>query len=337
MLMKKNLYCARYFLWVWPLFGIGIPAAQAEAKPPVAPQHTSANQKQVNTVLFASGADLKDDGLKKSRQADVTVRGKVTGEDGEGLPGVTVQVKGTSRGTSTDMDGSFTIAVPSNNATLIFSYIGYSNQEVAVNNQSTINVSLKPDAKALEEVVVTGYGTQRKADVVVAVASVEGEAVAERGTVSPIQAVQGQVAGVDIAASSGRAGAGYNVQIRGQNSLAGGQPLYVVDGVIVPDINFLNPQDIAKLDVLKDAASTAIYGSRGSNGVVIVTTKQGSSVKGGATISYDGYYGVRQVARMPDFFSGAEWWEYRLNSYISPELIAGRDNYDQTIDRLAGL
>lgn len=156
-------------------------------------------------------------------------------------------------------------------------------------------------------------------------ASVEGEAIAERGTVNPLQAVQGQVAGVDISAGSGRAGTNYTIQIRGQNSLAGGSPLYVVDGVIVPDINFLNPQDIAKMDVLKDAASTAIYGSRGSNGVVIVTTKQGSSVKGGATISYDGYTGIRQNVRMPDFMTGDEWWQFRQNSYIVPELIAGNN------------
>lgn len=122
---------------------------------------------------------------------------------------------------------------------------------------------------------MVGYGTQKKADVIVAVASVEGEAIAERGTLNPLQAVQGQVARVDISAGSGRAGNNYNIQIRGQNSLAGGSPLYVVDGIIVPDINFLNPQDIDKIDVLKDAASTAIYGSRVSNGVVIVTTKQG--------------------------------------------------------------
>ena len=186
-------------------------------------------------------------------------------------------------------------------------------------------LSLKADAKALEEVVVVGYGTQNKADVSVAVGSVAGEAIAERGTVNPLQAVQGQVAGVDISAGSGRAGTNYNIQIRGQNSLAGGSPLFVVDGVIVPDINFLNPQDIAKMDVLKDAASTAIYGSRGSNGVVIVTTKQGSTVKGGATISYDGYTGIRQNVRMPDFMDGDQWWQFRQNAYIVPELIAGNN------------
>jgi TonB-linked SusC/RagA family outer membrane protein len=255
-----------------------------------------------------------------------TVTGLVKdGANNEPLPGVTVQIKGTTTGTSTNADGTYALAVPTGSATLVFSYVGYTTQEVSVNNRSVVDVSLQVDAKTLEEVVVVGYGTQRKGDVTVAVASVEGEAIAERGTVNPIQAVQGQVAGVDISAGSGRAGTGYNIQIRGQNSLAGGSPLYVVDGVIVPDINFINPQDIAKMDVLKDAASTAIYGSRGSNGVVIVTTKQGSTVKGSATISYDGYTGIRQNVQMPDFMSGDELWEYRQNSYIVPELIAGNN------------
>ncbi|WP_071781182.1 SusC/RagA family TonB-linked outer membrane protein [Adhaeribacter aquaticus] len=250
----------------------------------------------------------------------------IDAETNESLPGVVVLVKGTTNGTSTDVAGKFSLNLPApGNAVLVVSYVGYQTQSIPVGNQSNIKVSLRPDAKALDELVVVGYGTQKKGDVTVAVASVEGEAIAERGTVNPLQAVQGQVAGVDISAGSGRAGNNYNIQIRGQNSLAGGSPLYVVDGVIVPDINFLNPQDISKMDILKDAASTAIYGSRGSNGVVIVTTKQGSTVKGSATISYDGYTGVRQNVRMPDFMNGDEWWQFRQNSYIVPELIAGRN------------
>ena len=255
------------------------------------------------------------------------VTGQVTDADNkEPLPGVVVLVQGTNIGASTDMEGKFSLNVPSpETATLVISYIGYQTQTIKIGNQTQLNVSLKADTKALEEVVVVGYGTQKKGDVTVAVASVEGEAIAERGTVNPLQAVQGQVAGVDISAGTGRAGSSYNIQIRGQNSLAGGSPLYVVDGVIVSDINFLNPQDIAKMDILKDAASTAIYGSRGSNGVVIVTTKQGNMVRGEATISYDGYTGIRQNARMPDFMTGDEIWEFRRNSYIVPELIAGKN------------
>lgn len=252
------------------------------------------------------------------------ISGTVVDEKGETLIGVSVKVKGTAIGTVTNVDGVFSLNVPTK-STLVFTYIGFNPKEVLLGDQRTIKVVLTQSAGQLNELIVVGYGTQRRSQVATAVGSVQGEAIAERGTVSPIQAVQGQLAGVDISAGSGRAGASFNVQIRGQNSLAGGQPLYVVDGVIVSDISFLNPQDIGKMDVLKDAASTAIYGSRGSNGVILVTTKNGSSVKGGgATISYDGYVGVRKVARMPDFMTGEEWWEYRQNTYISPELNAGR-------------
>lgn len=264
--------------------------------------------------------------------------GRITGtvtETGtnEPLIGVSVLIKGTQTGASTDAEGKFAITA-SKGQTLVFRYIGFADKEVVVGDNPVIDVVMSSNQEQLQEVVVVGYGTQRKAAVATATGSVQGENIAERGTVSPLQAVQGQVAGVDISAGSGRAGAGYNIQIRGQNSLAGGQPLYVVDGVIVSDINFLNPQDIAKLDILKDAASTAIYGSRGSNGVVLVTTKGGNTVKGGATISYDGYAGVRKNARMPDFMTGPEWWQYRQNTYITPELLAGRSNYDNTIGSL---
>jgi len=252
------------------------------------------------------------------------ISGKVIDEKGETLIGVSVKVKGAAIGGSTDVNGNFSFDAPPN-ATLVFSFVGYNNKEIVLAGQKTLSVTLTESAGQLNELVVVGYGTQKKSQVATAVGSVQGDAIAERGTVSALQAVQGQVAGVDISAGSGRAGANFNVQIRGQNSLAGGQPLFVVDGVIVSDINFINPQDIAKMDVLKDAASTAIYGSRGSNGVVLVTTKNGATNKSsGATISYDGYVGIRKVARMPDFMTGEEWWEYRQNTFISPELIAGR-------------
>lgn len=261
------------------------------------------------------------------------ISGKVVDEKGETLVGVSVKVKNAAIGASTDTNGSFSLDAPSN-STLVFTYIGFNPKEVILAGQKTITVTLTQSASQLNELVVVGYGTQRKSQVATAVGSVEGKAIAERGTVSPLQAVQGQLAGVDVSAGSGRTGASFNVQIRGQNSLAGGQPLFVVDGVIVSDINFLNPQDIAKMDVLKDAASTAIYGSRGSNGVVMVTTKNGTSIKGGgATITYDGYVGIRKVNRMPNFMTGEEWWEYRQNTYISPELIAGR-TFTNTIGSL---
>lgn len=275
--------------------------------------------------------------LNKNTEAqEIRVTGKViSDEDDAGIPGVNVRVKGTSTGTITDLDGNYALEVPSQEAVLVFTSVGFVTEEVKVGNQSTINMTLAPDIQQLSEVVVVGYGTQKKTDVTGAVASVGGEAIAERGTVNPMQAVQGQVAGVDISAGSGRAGAGFDIQIRGQNSLAGGDPLYVVDGVIVNDINFLNPQDIESIDILKDASSTAVYGSRGSNGVVQVTTKKGSNARGETTISYEGYVGVRQNVRQPDFMSGEEWWEYRQNSYIVPS-IRNNTPYDATVGGLGG-
>lgn len=271
--------------------------------------------------------------LRKAALA-IQVQGQVlSSEDNEGIPGVAIRVKGTSTGTVTDIEGNFSIEVPSQESVLVISSIGYVTQEIRVGNQTNINISLESDVKSLEEVVVVGYGTQRKADITGAVGSVGGEKIAERGTVNPLQAVQGQVAGVDISAGSGRAGAGYNIQIRGQNSLAGGNPLFVVDGVIVENIDFLNPQDIQSMDILKDASSTAVYGSRGSNGVVQITTKRGTSVKEGATISYDGYVGVRQNVRHPDFMNGDEWFEFRQNTFIVQNLESG--NYDETSGGLA--
>ncbi len=263
---------------------------------------------------FASGVRM--------RAADIIVTGQVTeAANGETLPGVGVKLKGTSIGTTTDTQGKYSISVPEN-GTLVFTYLGYAVAEIAVGSRSLINVKLSAEDKSLSEVVVVGYGTQRKASVTTAIGSVEGKALAERGTVSPMKALQGQIAGVDIRTTSGRAGAAnYSVQIRGQNSLAGGQPLFVVDGIIVDNINYLNPQDISKMDVLKDAAASAIYGSRGSNGVVLVTTKVASGVSGAPVIAFDSYYGSRRVARMPDFMTGAEQWKLLLNGFITNGLI----------------
>ncbi|MBC8053020.1 MAG: TonB-dependent receptor [Sphingobacteriaceae bacterium] len=268
-------------------------------------------------------------------QVDVKVTGKVIDKGGEALIGVSIKVKGTSNGVTTNENGEFALTVPEN-ATLVFSYLGFETLELKLAGQTKLNITLQQSVSQLNEVVVVGYGTQRRAQVATAVASVRGEDIAQRGTVGPLQAIQGQVAGVDIRTASGRAGAAYNIQIRGQNSLNPAAPLFVVDGVIVDNIDFLNSQDIEKIDVLKDAASTAVYGSRGSNGVVQVTTKGKSSVKAGATISYDGYVGIRKIARMPDFMGGDEWFEYRQNAFITPELLKTPVGaYDNKIGGLA--
>lgn len=255
---------------------------------------------------------------------DFAVSGRITdAADGSPVPGVNVLVKGTSSGTTSDSDGRYALNAPDGDAVLIFSFIGYQTQEVSINSRSVIDIGLTQSAQELSEVVVVGYGTVQKKDLTGSVAVIDNEQLVQRGALNPLEAMQGQVAGVDISNSSGRAGSGFNIQIRGQQSIQGGNPLYVVDGVITDGIEFLNPQDIERIDILKDASSTAIYGSLGAYGVVLVTTKQGSNVKDRATISYDGYYGVRKVARLPEFMDGDTWMNWREDAYISEAITRG--------------
>ncbi|MEX0288224.1 MAG: SusC/RagA family TonB-linked outer membrane protein [Flavobacteriaceae bacterium] len=231
------------------------------------------------------------------------VSGTVTDANGP-LPGASVVVKGTTNGTQTDFDGNYTISNVDSNATLVFSYIGYATQEIAVNGQSTINVVLQEDAQALDEVVIIGYGTTTVKDATGSVTAVTAEDFNGGVIASPEQLIQGKTAGVNISQSSGEPGAGISINIRGSNSVrANNNPLFVVDGVplsgedtspagnagngdgantaVRNPLNFLNPADIESISVLKDASATAIYGSRGANGVVIITTKSGKSAQGG--------------------------------------------------------
>lgn len=218
------------------------------------------------------------------------ITGKVTGADGMGLPGVTVLVVGTTTGTVTDLDGFYKLTV-SPGETLRFSYIGYASQEILVQNQNMIDVVLVEDISLLNEVVVIGYGTQKKADLTTAVATVGEEVLKDRPIVSPVEALQGKAAGVQVVQPSGKPGADLSVRVRGSTSvLAGNEPLYVVDGVPTTDISGLNPSDIESMTVLKDASSAAIYGARAANGVVIVTTKRGKENK--PVISFNTYFGA---------------------------------------------
>ncbi|GEO06457.1 SusC/RagA family TonB-linked outer membrane protein [Adhaeribacter aerolatus] len=218
------------------------------------------------------------------------VRGKVTSEAGEPLIGVTVVVKGTTAGTSTDAGGNYSIEVPDNGGTLVFSYIGFIAKEVVVGNATTLNVTMAPDAKALEEVVVVGYGTQKKSSVTGAVGSVKfDQEVSSRPMVEFGQALSGKVAGVQVLSASGKPGASSTVQIRGIASIsANSSPLIVVDGNPLPsyDLNLINSADIESIEILKDASSAAIYGSRGGNGVILITTKSGKSGKAKLDLSY---------------------------------------------------
>ena len=248
-----------------------------------------------------------------------SVTGVVSDDSGAPLPGVSVIVKGTTIGTATDIDGKFTLTPNNMNSDVLqFSFIGFDMQEIAINGQSVINATMVTSELFLEEVVAVGYGTVKKRDLTGSVGSVDSDMITERGSTSPMEALQGQVAGVQISTNTGRVGGGFDITIRGVNTLSDtNQPLYVVDGVPTDNIDFLNPQDIARIDILKDASSTAIYGSRGTNGVVLVTTKQADDVQGSYSIAYSGYYGIKDIARLPKMMDGPTWWQYRQDARIA--------------------
>lgn len=252
----------------------------------------------------------------------ITVKGKITSQtDGGALPGVSVSLKGTSRGTTTDPNGNFTLNNADAKGTLVISYIGYTSQEAAIGNRSTINFILVEDAKALSEVVVTGYGTQRKSQVTGAISQVSAKQITEMPITSLGQALQGRTAGVDVSQSGSKPGSTPKILIRGRRSFnAGNDPLYVVDGIpLSAGYEDMNPNDIQSIEVLKDATATAIYGARGANGVVLVTTKRGA-IKGKTTVTFDTYAGVSQPLDKIQLFSGPEFAEYVREAYRATNL-----------------
>ena len=247
-----------------------------------------------------------------------TVNGNVIDETGEAVIGATVIEKGTQNATVTDFDGNFTIKMSKGNV-LTISYIGMQSQDINVAGKNNIKVTLKEDNTTLQDVVVVGYGTMKKTDLTGSVGSVNTEQLNAKGAPSVLGNLQGSNPGVNITQTSGRGGS-YDIEIRGKSSInSSTTPLYVVDGVMCNDIDWLNPQDIERIDVLKDASSTAIYGSRATAGVVMVTTKGGTTVKRDQkpTISYDGYYGWSKVVRMPDFMDGESFYKYRFMKFLS--------------------
>ena len=207
---------------------------------------------------------------------ETSVSGTVSDQNGQPLPGVNISVKGTTQGTSTDADGAYSLPVPSASDTLVFSYIGYETQEIPINGRETIDVSMQSKSVLGEEVVVVGYGVQRKSDLTGSVSSIRGEALTAPAVTNPAQALQGAASGVRVV-SAGEPGSSPSINIRGIGTTGDSSPLYVIDGVFTNDISYLNNNDIESIEVLKDASATAIYGSRGANGVVLITTKQGSS------------------------------------------------------------
>ena len=262
---------------------------------------------------------------------DVTVSGRVTQANGEGLPGVTVLVKGTSIGTSTGVDGSFSLSVPEN-STLVFSSVGFTRQEVAVTGATTaLMVTMSEDKQALNEVVVVGYGTQNRQELTTAVTSVNARAIERQPVAGFDQALQGQAPGVQVTAPSGAPGAGINVRIRGNSTVSlNASPLYVIDGIpILPTydqelavgnqrpnpLNALNPNDIEDITVLKDGAGAAIYGVRASNGVVVITTKKGKV--GTAQVGLSAYYGQQTLRKKIDLLNARQFAEYFNEAQIN--------------------
>ena len=252
--------------------------------------------------------------------AQQAVTGTVKDATGEPMIGVTVLLNGQAAAV-TDIDGNFTIKAEPKDVVKV-SYIGYTDQEITVGNKTSLDIVLQEDSQTLNEVVVVGYGTMKKSDLTGSVSSVNTDQLNAKGTSSPIASLQGSVPGVNITQSTGRTNGGFNVEIRGKSSTNSDlKPIYVIDGVVCDDMDFLNPQDIERIDVLKDASSTAIYGSRATAGVIMVTTKSGAGVsKRGQqkpTVSYDGYVGVVKTARMPDFMDTNEFYKYRFLKFLT--------------------
>lgn len=236
--------------------------------------------------------------------AQKTVTGTVLDETNSGIPGVNIFVKGSNNGVSTNFDGNFSIQA-SDDAVLVFSYMGYSTQEIKVGNKNTINISLQPDSDILDEVVVIGYGSQKKSDLTGAVATVKVEDIEKYTYASPTDALQGRMSGVSVQAQGGAPGANPVVSIRGFGTLSDAGPLYVIDGILTGNMNSINPNDIASISVLKDASASAIYGSRAANGVIIITTKQGQ--KGDLKIDLDMNYGIQNVINEYDWANNRQY------------------------------
>ncbi len=278
---------------------------------------------------------------EKIVSALIDVSGKVTSEeDGEELPGVNVLVKGTAIGTVTDVNGNYRIEVPDAESVLVFSSIGFLSREVTVGNQTEINVILPPDVKSLEEVVVVGYGTQKKSNLTGAVSSVEPSDIQETPITSIDQGLVGRASGVMVTQTSGMPGAVASIRIRGSSSLQGGnEPLYVIDGFPVYNgggygntggaarmsgLSAINPADIESIEILKDASATAIYGARAANGVVLITTKSGK--EGRDQITLDAYYGTQSVVQQIDVMNALQYAELVNEAYTNDGLAAIYDN-----------
>ncbi|MCB0801103.1 MAG: TonB-dependent receptor plug domain-containing protein, partial [Bacteroidales bacterium] len=260
-----------------------------------------------------------------------TVTGKVTdATTGEALPGVTIVIKGTTTGVASDLDGSFTIDVPSGSTILQFTSVGYASQEITVGSRSVIDVALQSDVTMIEELVVIGYGFKKKRDLTGSISSISASNIEDTPVKDVLSALQGRAPGVVVTANSGAPGAGITVRVRGYSSLnSGNDPLYVLDGVPLESNTLsslngydmhglnpladINPGDIESIEVLKDAASTAIYGSRAANGVVLITTKRGKEGKAKVSLNY--FSGVSEITRHLGVLNAQQWRQIILDTY----------------------
>jgi TonB-linked SusC/RagA family outer membrane protein len=276
------------------------------------------------------------------------VKGKIMSETGDPLPGVNVLVKGTSKGSVTDSDGQYALDNVTATDILVISFIGYNTEEIVVGGRTSIDVNLTPDVQTLSEVVVVGYGTQRKVETTGAIASVKAEDIIQTPVTNVAQGLQARMAGVQITQNSSAPGGNISVRVRGTNSINGtSEPLYIVDGIQISNsggvnevspLSTINPSDIESVEVLKDASATAIYGSRGANGVVLITTKRGQS--GSTRVMYDGYYGVQEVTKTIDVLSASEFAQleneiYKSAIYADPAAEGQGVNYQDLIFRKA--
>ncbi|MEM8894343.1 MAG: SusC/RagA family TonB-linked outer membrane protein [Bacteroidota bacterium] len=251
----------------------------------------------------------------------LTISGKIIDSEGkQGIPGVTVLVKGTTKGTITDVEGTYKISGVTKGDVLVFSYVGFLTQERTVLNSDVIDVEMGFDMVGLEEIVVVGYGTQKKSDITGSVASFDTETLENRPQVNLTQALQGNIAGVTVTTNTSSAEDGGTILIRGQNSItAANDPLIVLDGIIYDgSLSDLNPNDIQSMEVLKDASSTAIYGSRGANGVILVATKKGKA--GDLKVSYNAFYSFDNVAQLPDLQNASEFWRDKWERSVTNQL-----------------
>lgn len=292
---------------------------------------------QILLIPISNNAPKDYEPTPQMNRKDVVVSGKITDVTGMPLAGVSVLEKGTDNGTTTKDDGSFSLSVTNANAVLQISYVGYDAYETKVTTQGAMNIQLQSANMQMGEVVVVGYGTQRKKDITGAVGSVSPERFKDQPVTNVEQALKGQVAGVQVSQSTGSPSGGVSIRIRGTSSItAGNDPLYVIDGFPVSagsrgqtsiangnPLNSINPNDIESIDILKDASATAIYGSRGSNGVVIITTKSGRSGK--SKITFDAFTGVQSVTKKLDMLNAQEFAEFHIDSRTNGFIQSGGD------------